>query len=273
MQAGAVKQRALAAGLEVHQPASFHGADAQTALRALALDALIVVAYGLLLPQDVLSVPRLGCFNVHASLLPRWRGAAPIQRALLAGDTVTGVTLMRMQRQLDTGPILAVREEPIELTDTSGSLHDRLAGLGAALLIETLDTVVAGTARERQQSQEGVTYAEKIAKAEARIDWHEDAAAVLRKVRAFHPWPIAETTLGGVQFRIWEAAAYCADAATQKTDAVPGTVAAAPDGGAVVFCGRGAVRLLRVQLAGRRTMPARQFANAEPLVGARLGLA
>jgi len=258
LQVSAVKRRAAAAGLDVLQPASLKTPDAAAALDRLELDALVVVAYGLILPPAVLALPKLGCFNIHASLLPRWRGAAPIQRALLAGDTTTGVTIMRMEAGLDTGPVLTAREVRIGERETAGSLHDRLAPLGSELLVETLDAIAAGCAREQAQSQIGITYAGKITKAEALIDWREAATSILRRVRAFNPWPIAETAMNGTQLRIWDAELVPGMAA-----ATPGSVVAASSAGIDVACGRGALRLLRLQLAGRKPLAAPEFLKSQ----------
>jgi methionyl-tRNA formyltransferase len=280
----AVKRRAGELGLAVHQPASFKTPDAEATLRSLHLDALVVVAYGLILPPAALSAPKLGCFNIHASLLPRWRGAAPIQRALLAGDAATGITIMRMEAGLDTGPMLAIRALDIAPQETAGTLHDRLARLGGELIVETLDAVVSGSSREQPQPQTGITYAEKINKAEAQIDWGDDAATVLRRVRAFNPWPIAETKLEGVQLRVWEAelgldsepqvrGSELASPGGASTPAyskdAPGTVLAASNDGIEVACGRGTLRILRLQLAGRKPLAAQEFIKAQRLAGAR----
>ena len=265
LQISAVKRRALDAGLPVLQPASFKTPDAAAALDRLQLDALVVVAYGLILPAAVLALPKLGCFNIHASLLPRWRGAAPIQRALLAGDTTTGVTIMRMEAGLDTGPLLATREVRIGERETAGSLHDRLAPLGGELLVETLDAIAAGSAREQPQSQFGITYAEKITKAEALIDWREAAISILRRVRAFNPWPIAETRMNGAQLRVWDAELVPGTPAAPPSAAAPppGSVVAASSAGIDVACGRGALRLLRLQLAGRKPLAAPEFLKSQ----------
>jgi methionyl-tRNA formyltransferase len=267
-----VKRRALDLNVPVHQPASFKTPEVLDLLRGLQLDALIVVAYGLILPSAALAVPGLGCFNIHASLLPRWRGAAPIHRALLAGDAATGITIMRMEAGLDTGPMLAVRQVQISPRDTAGTLHDRLASLGGELVVETLDAISAGAAQERPQPAHGVTYAEKISKSEASIDWGAEAAVVLRQVRAFNPWPIAETRWDGAQLRIWEAelAPDAGAGAAGAAGAVPGTVLQAADDGVDVACGRGALRLLRLQLAGRKPLAAQEFIKAQHLSGARL---
>jgi methionyl-tRNA formyltransferase len=234
-----------------------------------------VVAYGLILPPAALAAPRLGCFNIHASLLPRWRGAAPIQRALLAGDAVTGVTIMRMEAGLDTGPMLAVRAVDIEERDTGGSLHDRLAVLGAALLRETLDALARGQGLpETPQPEAGVTYAHKISKPEAEIDWRADVQEVLRKVRAFNPAPVAQTRWGAQQVRIWEAELAPATLAPATAPgaagaaAAPGTVIDAGPSGIDVTCGRGALRVTRLQLAGRKPMTAADILNSQRLAGA-----
>jgi len=272
VQVSPVKQRALELGLKVLEPATFKSPDTLDTLRALDLDALVVVAYGLILPPAALAAPRLGCFNIHASLLPRWRGAAPIQRALLAGDAVTGVTIMRMEAGLDTGPMLAVRAVDIEARDTGGSLHDRLAVVGAALLRETLDALARGEdLPETPQPEAGVTYAHKISKPEAEIDWRADVEQVLRKVRAFNPAPVAQTRWGAQQVRIWEAElapATLAPATAPGAAAPPGTVIDAGSSGIDVICGRGALRVTRLQLAGRKPMTAADILNSQRLAGA-----
>jgi len=267
----AVKRRALELGLPVQQPATFKSPEVQAWLGSLRLDALIVAAYGLILPAAVLKVPRLGCINIHASLLPRWRGAAPIQRALLAGDERTGITIMRMEAGLDTGPMLAARSMDIGARDTAKALHDQLAILGAELMMETLDAYQEGRIREIAQPAEGVTYAEKINKGEALIDWGQDSLSIWRQVRAFNPWPVAETRLAGEQLRIWEAELLephrrAADAAAQGA---AGTVLAASPDGVDVACGRGALRVTRLQLAGRKPLPAGEFLKGQPLADAR----
>ena len=275
VQSSPVKRRAQELGVPVFQPPNFKTPEAEADLRGLGLDALIVVAYGLILPPAVLGAPRLGCFNVHASLLPRWRGAAPVQRAVLAGDAVTGVTIMRMEEGLDTGPTLACRETLIGPEEMAGDLHDRLAVLGGELLTETVDAIAQGRAREQPQPSTGVLYAHKIEKAESRIDWRQDAAAVARQVRAFNPWPIAETTLDGVQLRIWEAAAVPAPAGTAGPGTTcsgtgcPGDVLAATAEGLDVACGHGVLRIRRLQLPGRKSLPAGEFIRARSLAGAR----
>jgi methionyl-tRNA formyltransferase len=262
----------------VHQPASFKSPEALEILRGLDIDALVVVAYGLILPPAALSVPRLGCINIHASLLPRWRGAAPIQRALLAGDSKTGVTIMRMEAALDTGPTLASREIDIGARDTAKTLHDRLAGLGAALIVEVLKRLSRGSVPEVPQPSDGVTYAQKIDKAEALIDWRQDVAQIWRRVRAFNPWPVAETRLNGTQLRIWdaevrEAGVRDAQVPEAAVQAPPGTVLAAAHDGIDVACGRGVLRILRLQLAGRKALNPREFLTGQRLDGARFAQA
>lgn len=265
-----VKQRATELEIDVYQPPSFKTPDVEAALRVLHLDALVVVAYGLILPATVLAVPRLGCLNIHASLLPRWRGAAPIQRALLAGDTMTGITIMRMDAGLDTGPILAKREVPIGERETAGTLHDRLGSVGGQLIVDTLGALVETGIQEQPQPQTGVTYAEKIHKPEALVDWREDAPGILRRVRAFNPWPIAETRLHGAQLRLWDAELAVA---RLPATAPPGAVLAADGDGIDVACGQGALRILRLQLAGRKPLAAREFIKAQRLEGARFASA
>jgi methionyl-tRNA formyltransferase len=264
--ASPVKACAIELGLTVLQPASFKSPEALEMLRGLKLDALVVVAYGLILPPAALEAPRLGCINIHASLLPRWRGAAPIQRALLAGDAKTGVTIMCMDAGLDTGPMLAAREVSIGARDSAKILHDRLARLGAELIAETMDALEGGRAHAVPQPSTGITYAEKIQKAEALIDWDLDADRIARQVRAFNPWPIAETRLDGAQLRIWDAEALILGGGRE---APPGTVLAAADAGIDVACGRGVLRILRLQLAGRKALGTREFIMGQQLRGAR----
>jgi methionyl-tRNA formyltransferase len=261
-----IKQAALARRLPVEQPASLKDPDAVARLAAYAPDVMVVVAYGLLLPQAALDVPRLGCINIHASLLPRWRGAAPIQRALLAGDTVTGVTIMRMEAGLDTGPMLSREAIPIHARDTGGSLHDRLAALGAGMIVAALDSIETGTAVFERQDDAVATYARKLSKAEALLDWTQPAEQLERQVRAFDPWPIAETRLDGQQLRIWGARVV-----ERASTAPPGTVLEAGATGIVVMTGREALVIERLQLAGRRAVDAAEFLRGHPLAGRSLG--
>ncbi|MEZ5531394.1 MAG: methionyl-tRNA formyltransferase [Steroidobacteraceae bacterium] len=266
--ASAVKHEALAHGWPVAQPASLRAAEDRAELAAWRPDVLVVVAYGLILPQAVLDLPRHGCINVHASLLPRWRGAAPIQRAILAGDTETGVAIMRMEAGLDTGPVYETRRVPIGLHTTAGELHDELAALGAAALIDVLAAIDSGAARASPQPTEGVTYAAKITKAEARIDWQASATAIDRQVRAFNPWPVAETRFDGEPLRVLRARV---DQASRAPQAAPGTVLGVDAAGVRVACGAGVLVLESVQRAGRRPVAAFDFALGVSLEGAVLG--
>ena len=262
-----VKRRALDLGLTVHQPATFKSPQAIEMLRAAGVDALVVAAYGLILPAAVLSVPTWGCINIHASLLPRWRGAAPIQRALLAGDATTGVTIMRMEAGLDTGPMLNSRSTHIGPTDTAKTLHDRLANMGAALIDESLHAMNSGLVREVAQPAEGVTYAAKIDKSEALIQWQQSAEHIHRQIRAFNPWPVAQTQLNGQQLRVWDAEAIAAPSLGRES--IPGTVLSATHEGIDVVCGTGILRILRLQLAGRKPLAAAQFLQGQRLDGMR----
>ena len=260
-----VKREALLRGIPVLQPENFRSAESKAALRALEPDLMVVVAYGLILPQSVLDIPRLGCWNVHASLLPRWRGAAPIQRAIEAGDDVSGVCLMQMEKGLDTGPVLRSLSTPVSDTDTGGSLHDRLAELGAEVLGDGLKLLRAGMRPvPRPQPAEGVTYAHKLDKAEARLDWSRPAAELANKVRAFNPWPIAEAQLAGERLRI-----HAARALPGAADKAPGTVVAASRDGIDVACGEGLLRLTVVQRDGGRALPAADYLNARPALAGR----
>jgi methionyl-tRNA formyltransferase len=264
-----VKRRALELGLTVHQPPSFKLPEALEMLRAAQVDVLVVVAYGLILPAAVLGVPGRGCLNIHASLLPRWRGAAPIQRALLAGDPVTGVTIMRMEAGLDTGPMLLSRSIPIDTRDDAKSLHDKLAGLGALLIEESLQALRLGALPEVSQPLEGVSYATKIDKAEALIQWGRHAEEISRQVRAFNPWPMAETRFDGVQLRIWEAEPI--DSPDMSGFRPPGSVLTATGESIDVVCGTGVLRILKLQLAGRNPLPAKEFLRGQRLDGTRFG--
>ncbi|ENE1252501.1 methionyl-tRNA formyltransferase [Stenotrophomonas maltophilia] len=253
-----VKLEAVARGIPVYQPESLKDAAAQQQLRDLQPDLMVVVAYGLILPKAVLAIPTHGCWNVHASLLPRWRGAAPIQRAIQAGDAKTGVCLMQMEAGLDTGPVLLHQELPIAATDTGGQLHDKLAELGAQVLSDGLGLLRAGIKPiARPQPEQGVTYAHKLDKAEARLDWAQDAGVLARTVRAFNPWPIAEATLAGERVRIHGAVALEADHGQ-----APGTLLAAGRDGIDIACGQGALRLRVLQREGGKAITAADYLNA-----------
>jgi len=253
-----VKLDAIARGIPVFQPESLKTPEAQQQLRDLQPDLMVVVAYGLILPKAVLAIPTHGCWNVHASLLPRWRGAAPIQRAIQAGDAETGVCLMQMEAGLDTGPVLLRQHTPISDTDTGGQLHDRLAQLGAQVLADGLGLLRAGLKPIAQvQPAEGVTYAHKLDKAEAKLDWSQDAASLARTVRAFNPWPIAEATLAGERVRIHGAVALA-----DNQGKAPGTVIAAAREGIDIACGQGALRLRVVQREGGKAITAADYLNA-----------
>ncbi len=256
--ASPVKTEALALGLPVHAPENFKSQQARETLRALAPDLMIVVAYGLILPQSVLDIPRFGCWNVHASLLPRWRGAAPIQRAIEAGDEQSGVCLMQMEKGLDTGPVLLSLGTPVSARDTGGSLHDRLAQLGAQVVADGLKLLRAGLRPAPQvQASEGVSYAHKLDKAEARLDWTQPADVLERRVRAFHPWPVCEASVAGERLRIHAAQALALDHCQAA-----GSVLAAGKSGLDIACGQGALRLLRVQREGGRAVEIADYLNA-----------
>ncbi|NNF67153.1 MAG: methionyl-tRNA formyltransferase, partial [Gammaproteobacteria bacterium] len=237
----------------------------QQTLRDYRPDLMIVAAYGLILPQAVLDIPRLGCINVHASLLPRWRGAAPVQRAILEGDEKTGVTLMQMNAGLDTGDMLATAETAISPDETGGELTDRLAILGAELLARSLADFLSGKLSAVPQDDEHASYAKKIKKAEAKIDWQQPAAAIARRVRAFNPWPVAESCLRGRQLRLWEASC------DGETNASPGTVLPAMDDQLNVATGDGILRVASLQPAGKRVMSAKDFLAAHSIDGEVLG--
>ncbi|KRG69344.1 methionyl-tRNA formyltransferase [Pseudoxanthomonas dokdonensis] len=257
----AVKQEAIAQGIDVHQPPSLRSREAKQALRALQPDLMIVVAYGLILPQSVLDIPRFGCWNVHASLLPRWRGAAPIQRAIEAGDPQTGVCLMQMQAGLDTGPVLLRQATAIGDNETGGQLHDRLAEIGAQVLSDGLGLLRAGIRPVAEaQPESGVEYAHKLEKSEARLDWALPASQLARKVRAFNPWPIAEVALGGERLRIHAATAIDIDIDHQQA---PGTALGMSREGLDIACGQGALRLQTVQREGGKPISIGDYLNAQ----------
>ncbi len=259
LKASPVKEVALAHRLPLYQPATLKDPQQQRLLREMQVDLMVVVAYGLLLPRPVLNAPRFGCINIHASLLPRWRGAAPIQRAILAGDTETGVSIMQMDEGLDTGPVFYQLATPIEPRDTAKTLHDRLAILGARALLDTLGLIVDGSAHPVPQDDAAATYAPKIEKQEALLDWNVTAEELDRRIRAFNPWPVAYTLLNGKFLRIWEAIPL-----DVSTDASPGTVIMVGKRGIDVATGSGVLRLQRLQSAGGKPLDATAFLNGHP---------
>jgi methionyl-tRNA formyltransferase len=252
-----VKQLALQHQLTVLQPASLKTAEATEQLRALDADVMVVAAYGLLLPPKVLEMPRYGCLNIHASLLPRWRGAAPIQRAILAGDKETGITIMQMDQGLDTGAMLLKLTCPITRQDTAASLHDRLASLGAEAIITALDQLP--TLTPTPQDDREATYAAKLTKQEAIIDWHLPAEDLDRLIRAFNPWPVAQTSVNGQTLRIWSA-----QPLADKANVPPGTVIGRDKQGIDIACGEGVLHLTRLQPAGSKPMDVAAFLNGRP---------
>ena len=246
-----VHAAALERGIPVRAPASLKGPTETAAFDALTLDAAVVVAYGLLLPKAILAAPRLGCLNIHASLLPRWRGAAPIQRALMAGDAETGVTIMQMDAGLDTGPTLLQERVPIAPDDDAGSLHDKLASLGARLILRALNSLASGALTPQPQPSAGVTYAAKLTRDDERLDWRLPAQDLIRRVRALSPRPGAWFALAGERLKV-----LAADSIPETSEVEPGTVL---DDRLAVACGREALRILRIQRPGRAPMSAEEF--------------
>jgi methionyl-tRNA formyltransferase len=266
--ASPVKQLAVLHQIPVLQPQTLRDPAAQAELAALAPDLLVVVAYGLILPQAVLDIPRLGCINSHASLLPRWRGAAPIQRAIEAGDPESGVTVMQMEAGLDTGPMLLKVRTPIAADDTGGSLHDRLAGLGPQAVIQAIAGLAAATLMGEVQDDSLATYAHKLNKDEARLDWTRPAVELERLIRAFHPWPICHSTLNGEALKVHAAE-------LGEGSGAPGSLLAADKQGLTVACGQGALRLTRLQLPGGKALNFSDLYNSRReqfAVGLVLGL-
>lgn len=261
-----VAQRAVELGLPVFKPLKLRGNDEAIAeLRALNPEVMVVVAYGLILPQAVLDIPLHGCFNIHASLLPRWRGAAPIQRAILAGDRESGVTIMKMDAGLDTGPMLLIETTPITPTTTAAELHDALQAQGSRLIVEALRKLEAGTLRETPQPADGATYAHKLDKAEARLDWTKPAIELERAVRGFNPVPVAWTELAGERLRVFAAAVDESPA----DDAEPGSVLGVDASGLAVATGSGRLLLRQVQWAGGKVLAAHQAMQGRDLRRAR----
>jgi methionyl-tRNA formyltransferase len=275
LQASPVKQCALSHGLTVAQPRSLRldgrwpddARAAQWALQAAAPDVMVVAAYGLMLPPWVLALPRHGCLNIHASLLPRWRGAAPIHRAIEAGDTVTGITIMQMDAGLDTGPMLLAEALPIADGDSTATLHDRLAALGGRLVVQALRALGDGSLQPTPQPAQGACYAHKVEKAEAAIDWSAPAALIERRVRAFDPFPGASFEIDGQPVKLWRAR--CVDVCAASGRA-PGTVLEAGNDRLVVACGEGAVELLELQRTGGRRVGVAQFLHGHPVTAGRV---
>ncbi|MDD3517373.1 MAG: methionyl-tRNA formyltransferase [Chromatiales bacterium] len=260
-----VKQVALEHAIPVEQPKTLKDAEAQQRLAGYTPDLMVVAAYGLILPQAVLDLPRLGCINLHASLLPRWRGAAPIQRAILEGDAETGITLMQMAAGLDTGDMLLKRATPIGAEESAARLHDRLAELAAETLMAGLEPLAEGRLKGEPQDDALANYAAKLTKDEATLDFTEDAERLARRVRAYDPWPVAQTLYQGQPLRIWDAVAL-----PEATTAAPGSVVTEGPEGIDVATGRGLLRIRRLQLPGGKPLSAREFQNARSLAGLRL---
>jgi methionyl-tRNA formyltransferase len=260
--ASAVKQLSLQHNLVVMQPESLKTEEAQQQLKDFNVDVMVVVAYGLILPPAVLQIPRLGCINVHASILPRWRGAAPIQRAILAGDRETGVTIMQMDKGLDTGDMLFRKTTSIRDDDTAQSLHDRLAIIGADALLETLLLLNENKIHPEKQDNALATYAEKLHKSEAQINWQQSASSIHRQVCAFNPWPVAQTDLDGETVRIWQS-----QVLQLSSDRSPGSVIDECKEGIDVATGDGVLRIIRLQLPGAKPLMVSDFLNAHSLKG------
>jgi len=267
---GPVKKLALEHDIPVYQPVSLKTDEAQQELEKLHADLMVVVAYGLILPKVILDAPKLGCINIHASILPRWRGAAPIQRSILAGDIETGITIMQMDVGLDTGDMLLKKNCAIKDTDTGSSLHDRLSDMGADALIEVLPFIINGETKAEIQDDSQACYAEKLHKSEAVLDWQQTAKQLLSKVNAFNAWPVAQTSLlkndKKEMLRIWQA-----QVLDEVTNEVPGTVLKCDKQGIDVATGENTLRLLKVQLPGGKPMDVKAFVNAHNLTGVVLG--
>ena len=272
LQASAVKQFALAHAMPVAQPVSLRldgkypevARQAHALLQATPHDVMVVAAYGLILPPATLAIARHGCINIHASLLPRWRGAAPIHRAIEAGDTETGVTIMQMDAGLDTGPMLSMERLPIALDDTTASLHDKLALLGGRMIVDAVRALAQGTLPAQAQPDVGATYAAKIAKDEAALDFTQSAAVLARKIRAFNPFPAAAASFNGVVIKLWHAEEL------GDTSGAPGEILAAnAHDGVIVACGSGTLRLTQLQKPGGKRLPAAEFLKGFPMEGGR----
>ncbi len=273
--ASPVKALALAYHIPVHQPLSLKDEVAQKELDAIQADVMIVVAYGLILPEAVLQAPKHGCLNIHASLLPRWRGAAPIQRAILAGDAQSGVTIMQMDKGLDTGDMLTIKCCDIDVTDSGSSLHDRLAGMGAQALLKTLRDIESNNLNPQAQDDSQASYAHKLDKQEAKIDWYQDAAAIVQKIQAFNSWPVAYTNYNGKSLRLWQARLVVDDkekaAAKHRHESLSsqcGEVIAESAEGIDILAKNGIVRILELQMPGKKRTLVKDFINGQSLLGA-----
>ncbi|MDH3760720.1 MAG: methionyl-tRNA formyltransferase [Gammaproteobacteria bacterium] len=266
LQASPVKACALEHAVPVFQPENFKSATDLDCLAGLQADLMIVAAYGLLLPPAVLTAPRLGCVNIHASLLPRWRGASPIQQAILAGDTHSGVTLMKMEQGLDSGDMIASRDIEIDARWSAGDLHDRLAPLGAEILMSNIDVIEDKLQNARPQDEAQVTYAPRLVKQQAQVDWQKSLAQLLREVRAFNPWPVSYSAIDGHNLRLWRAQACAQDGGGEA-----GVVAGHDSNGVYVQCGDGVMQITELQFAGRNRCSAAEALNARNLTGCQLG--
>jgi len=264
-----VKNLALEHKVPVFQPDSLKSEYALADLKALSLDVLVVVAYGLILPSAILATPRHGCLNIHGSLLPRWRGAAPLQRAILAGDSETGITIMHMDEGLDTGPMISQASLAIDANTTTATLHDQLAELGASALLKVLPSWCEGGMTATVQDDQLATYADKLAKSEAVIDWAQSAIDIDRRIRAFNPWPVAQTDLQGAVLRVWNSTVLEQDEPSQLQPI--GTVLSCNRDGIDVQTGNGVVRLSQLQLPGKRPVSSADFANGRDITGECLG--
>lgn len=266
LQASPVKHCALEHGVPVYQPENFKSEQDLDTLAGLRADLMVVAAYGLLLPLAVLEAPRLGCINIHASLLPRWRGASPIQQSILAGDSHSGVTLMKMAQGLDSGDMIASRSIEIDPDWSAGDLHDALAPIGAALLMENLTDIEHALQNAEAQDETRISYAPRLRKQQAEVDWCKPLDLLLREIRAYNPWPVSFTSLEGQNLRLWRARSGSLDAAGK-----PGDVVAHDDSGVYVRCGDGILQVVELQFAGRNRCDAAQALNARNLAGCRLG--
>ena len=268
LSASPVKALAVEHDIPVFQPVSLKDEASQQQLNALQADVMVVVAYGLILPQAVLQAPKYGCLNIHASILPRWRGAAPIQRAIIAGDSQSGVTIMQMDQELDTGDMLNIKTCDITQEDTGSSLHDKLAGLGATALLQTLEDIMANRLQPQPQDDSQATYARKLDKQEACIDWqNEDAALIVRKIQAFNSWPVAYTDYNGKSLRLWQARLLPLETGTPQEPASFGKVLAESAGGIDILARGGLVRVLELQMPGKKRIMVKDFINGQSLLG------